>query len=84
MGASSLFITRLRLPLSSLLPLPILCTGGDAALIKNRPMEMIMKLVLSALVALSFVAGAVAPAAAYSGSVLEQLDKQGRGGHNGG
>ena len=44
-----------------------------------------MKTLLSALVALSFVAGAVAPAAAapYSGSVLEQLDKEGRGGFNG-
>ena len=42
-----------------------------------------MKTILSALVALSFVAGVVAPAAAYSGSVIEQLDKEGRGGHNG-
>jgi hypothetical protein len=42
-----------------------------------------MKTILSALVALSFVAGAVAPAAAYSGSIIEQLDKEGRGGHNG-
>jgi hypothetical protein len=40
-----------------------------------------MKLIVSALVALSFLAGAVAPAAAYSGSMLEQLDKEGRGGH---
>jgi len=40
-----------------------------------------MKTILSALVALSFVAGAVAPAAAYHGSAIEQLDKQGRGGH---
>ncbi len=40
-----------------------------------------MKTILSALVALSFVAGAVAPASAYSGSVWEQLDKEGRGGH---
>ena len=60
-----------------------------------------MKTILSAIVALSFVAGAVAPAAAsedfsiktldqdrrgghsYGGSVLEQLDKEGRGGHAG-
>jgi hypothetical protein len=41
----------------------------------------IMKTLVAALVALSFVAGAVAPAAAYSGSMLEQLDKEGRGGH---
>ena len=58
-----------------------------------------MKTLLSALVALSFVAGAVAPATAsdfsirtldqdshgghnYGGSMLEQLDKEGRGGHN--
>ena len=40
-----------------------------------------MKTILSAIVALSFVAGAVAPAAAYSGSVIERLDKEGRGGH---
>jgi hypothetical protein len=40
-----------------------------------------MKTILSALVALSFVAGAVAPAAAYSGSLIERLDKEGRGGH---
>ncbi len=40
-----------------------------------------MKLIVSALVALSFLAGAVAPAAAYSGSMIEQLDKEGRGGH---
>lgn len=43
-----------------------------------------MKAILSALVALSFLAGAVAPAAAYSGSYIEKLDKEGRGGHNGG
>lgn len=41
-----------------------------------------MKTILSALVALSFVAGAVAPAAAYEGSVIQQLDKEGRGGHH--
>jgi hypothetical protein len=41
-----------------------------------------MKTIASALVALSFLAGAVAPAAAYQGSVIEQLDKEGRGGHN--
>ena len=44
-----------------------------------------MKTLVSALVALSFLAGAVAPAAAapYSGSLIEQLDKEGRGGFNG-
>ena len=44
-----------------------------------------MKTILSAIVALSFVAGAVAPAAAapYSGSLIERLDKEGRGGFNG-
>ncbi len=40
-----------------------------------------MKTILSAIVALSFVAGAVAPAAAYSGSLIERLDKERRGGH---
>ena len=43
-----------------------------------------MKTILSAIVALSFLAGAVAPAAAYSGSYLEQLDKEGRGGFGNG
>ena len=41
-----------------------------------------MKTIASALVALSFLAGAVAPAAAYQGSIIEQLDKEGRGGHS--
>ena len=40
-----------------------------------------MKVIVSVLVALSFLTGAVAPAAAYSGSMIEQLDKEGRGGH---
>ena len=44
-----------------------------------------MKTLVSALVALSFLAGIVAPVAAapYSGSLIEQLDKEGRGGFNG-
>ena len=42
-----------------------------------------MKTIASALVALSFLVGAVAPAVAYSGSIWEQLDKEGRGGHAG-
>lgn len=41
-----------------------------------------MKTIASALVALSFLAGAVAPAAAADeGFSIEQLDKEGRGGH---
>lgn len=40
-----------------------------------------MKTILSALVALSFVAGAVAPAAADEPFSIKQLDKEGRGGH---
>jgi hypothetical protein len=40
-----------------------------------------MKVIASALVALSFLTGAIGPAAAYSGSMIEQLDKEGRGGH---
>jgi hypothetical protein len=43
-----------------------------------------MKIIVSALVALSFLAGAVAPAAAYSGSMLERLDKEDRGGFGNG
>jgi hypothetical protein len=52
---------------------------------KQTIRRSIMKTILSALVALSFVAGVVAPAAAapYSSSLIEQLDKEGRGGHNG-
>ena len=44
-----------------------------------------MKTIVSALVALSFVAGAVAPAAAapYTGSLIEQLDQDHRGGFAG-
>ncbi len=43
-----------------------------------------MKTILSAIVALSFVAGAVAPASAYSGSLIERLDQDRRGGHGNG
>jgi hypothetical protein len=41
-----------------------------------------MKTILSALVALSFIAGAVAPASAYDFSI-KQLDRDQRGGHAG-
>ena len=40
-----------------------------------------MKTIISALVALSFVAGAVAPATANEGFSIKVLDKDGRGGH---
>jgi Ni/Co efflux regulator RcnB len=40
-----------------------------------------MKTILSAIVALSFVAGAVAPAAANQGLTIKQLDQDRRGGH---
>jgi hypothetical protein len=43
-----------------------------------------MKIVASTLVALSLIAGTVAPVAAYSGSVIERLDQDQRGGHGGG
>ena len=43
-----------------------------------------MKLIASTLVALSVLAGSVAPAAAYSGSQVERLDHDQRGGHGGG
>ena len=48
---------------------------------KSKPLEMTMKTILSAIVALSFVAGAVAPAAAYEGFSIKTLDQDGRGGH---
>jgi hypothetical protein len=48
---------------------------------KTKPLEMTMKTVLSALVALTLVAGAVAPASAYEGFSVKTLDQQGRGGH---
>lgn len=41
-----------------------------------------MKTILSALVAVSFVAGAVAPAVASEGFSIKQLDQDSRGGHN--
>ena len=40
-----------------------------------------MKSIVSALIALSFFASVVAPEAAYSSSVWEQLDRDGRGEH---
>ena len=45
-----------------------------------------MKTIVSAFVALTFIAGAVAPAAAaaYSGSLIERLDQDRRGGHGNG
>ena len=43
-----------------------------------------MKTLVSALVALSFLAGVVAPGCcSLSGSLIKQLDKEGRGGFNG-
>jgi len=42
---------------------------------------MTMKTIVSALVALSFVAGVVAPASAAESFSIKQLDKEGRGGH---
>ena len=41
-----------------------------------------MKTIMSALLGLTIVAGAVAPAFAYDGSVIERLDNDGRGGHH--
>jgi hypothetical protein len=49
---------------------------------KQTLRRSIMKTILSALVALSFVAGAVAPAAAYESFSIKQLDQDNRGGHN--
>jgi hypothetical protein len=42
---------------------------------------MTMKTLVSALVALSFVAGVVAPASAAEPFSIKQLDRDGRGGH---
>lgn len=41
-----------------------------------------MKIIVSALVALSFLAGAVAPATAAEPFSIKMLDKDGRGGHS--
>ena len=50
----------------------------------KKPSEMIMKTILSALVALSFLAGVVAPASAADEPFsIKQLDKEGRGGYAG-
>jgi hypothetical protein len=43
-----------------------------------------MKIVASTLLALSLIAGTIAPASAYSGSLIERLDHDQRGGHGGG
>ena len=40
-----------------------------------------MKALVAAFVALSFVAGVVAPAGAAESFSIKQLDKEGRGGH---
>ena len=45
--------------------------------------EMTMKTLVSALLALSFVAGVVAPASAAEPFSIKQLDKEGRGGYSG-
>jgi hypothetical protein len=49
---------------------------------KQTLRRLIMKTILSALVALSFVAGAVAPAAAYEDFSIKTLDQDRRGGHS--
>jgi hypothetical protein len=43
---------------------------------------MSMRVMTAMLLGLSIMAGAVAPAAAYEGSVIERLDNSGRGGHH--
>lgn len=58
------------------------CAGEARRTKKNiEPSEMTMKILVSALVALSFVAGAVAPASAAEPFSIKQLDMEGRGGH---
>ena len=47
----------------------------------KEPSEMTMKTILSALVALTFLAGVVAPASAAEPFSIKQLDADGRGGH---
>jgi hypothetical protein len=63
---------------------PEAISDGNRADRLARTGRVTMKIIVSALVALSFLAGAVAPAAAYSGSMLERLDKEGRGGFGNG
>jgi len=46
-----------------------------------NPSEMTMKTLATALVALSVLAGVVAPASAASDFSIQQLDREGRGGH---
>ncbi len=41
-----------------------------------------MKTILSAIVALSFLAGVVTPASAVESFSIKQLDAEGRGGHD--
>jgi hypothetical protein len=59
-----------------------MATGREVPINKPKLRRSIMKTIVSALVALTFLAGAVAPAAAYEGSLIERLDKEGRGGHS--
>jgi hypothetical protein len=41
-----------------------------------------MKIILSAIVALSFLAGVITPASAVESCSIMQLDAEGRGGHD--
>jgi hypothetical protein len=54
--------------------------SGTSPMQKDQPLEMTMKTLISALVALSFVAGVVAPASAEPFSI-KTLDQDSRGGH---
>jgi hypothetical protein len=58
-------------------------TRHEASVETSKPSEMTMKTLVSALVALSFVAGAVAPASAAEPFSIKQLDQDRRGGHAG-
>ena len=64
---------------------PISLSSGRNALAvnQNKPSEMTMKTLVSALVALSFLAGVVAPASAAEPFSIKQLDQDQRGGHAG-
>jgi hypothetical protein len=62
------------------------CRTSRTAQSANLAKELTMKTILSALIALSFVAGIAAPSSATPSNVdakklFEKLDKEGRGGH---
>jgi hypothetical protein len=78
----TVYHTLASVPSVSACPSYFMVTGHNAPQLKKLTLRrLIMKTILSALVALSALAGVVAPAAASDFSI-KQLDQDNRGGHN--